>query len=70
MIGLLRLAAIGAIGFAFYRYASPKFRKTSLGCPEVRDAGPETMTSPPQSWSRTDETIDESFPASDPPSTY
>lgn len=70
MIGLLRLAAIGAIGFALYRYAVPKFRKTNAGCPEVRDAGPENMTSPPQSWSRTDETIDESFPASDPPSTY
>ncbi|MBM3606588.1 MAG: hypothetical protein FJX25_18330 [Alphaproteobacteria bacterium] len=37
---------------------------------EVRDAGPEQMKSPPQDWDIVDETVDESFPASDPPSTY
>ncbi|GLK44990.1 hypothetical protein GCM10017612_29100 [Novosphingobium resinovorum] len=70
MMGLLRLAVIGTVGVALYRYAGSKFRITSNDRPPVRDAGPENMTSPPQSWSRTDEAIDESFPASDPPSNY
>lgn len=36
----------------------------------VRDAGPEQMRSPPPDWDEVDEAVDESFPASDPPSTY
>lgn len=35
--------------------------------PEVRDAGTEAMANPPKKWNETDETSDESFPASDPP---
>lgn len=71
-MGIMRLAAAGAIGFAFYKYAVKKAGEPTAdrGCPEVRDAGPESMTSPPKSWSATDEALDESFPASDPPSTY
>lgn len=33
----------------------------------VRDAGPDNMDYPPRSWDRVDQSIDESFPASDPP---
>ncbi|SMF65440.1 hypothetical protein [Allosphingosinicella indica] len=33
----------------------------------ARGAGPEEMRDPPAKWSRTDEALDESFPASDPP---
>jgi hypothetical protein len=36
----------------------------------VRDAGAGQMRNPPQDWDRVDEWGDESFPASDPPSTY
>jgi hypothetical protein len=36
----------------------------------VRDAGPESMRDKPNNWGRTDERSDQSFPASDPPSTY
>jgi hypothetical protein len=36
----------------------------------VRRAGRKTMDMPPASWSKTDEEIDESFPASDPPGNY
>jgi hypothetical protein len=35
--------------------------------PEIRDAGPAAMHSPPKSWDEVDEASDESFPASDPP---
>lgn len=34
---------------------------------QVRNAGLEEVRDPPAQWSRTDETLDESFPASDPP---
>jgi len=35
-----------------------------------RDAGPEHMENPPETWDKVDQAIDESFPASDPPATY
>ena len=37
---------------------------------EVRPAGRKAMKFPPKTWSIVDEQSDESFPASDPPSTY
>lgn len=36
----------------------------------VRPAGRKTMDMPPATWSKTDEEVDESFPASDPPGNY
>lgn len=36
----------------------------------VRPAGRKAMEDPPSTWSRTDEELDESFPASDPPGNY
>jgi hypothetical protein len=38
--------------------------------PHVRDAGPQNMQAPPNRWDSVDQTIDESFPASDPPGNY
>jgi hypothetical protein len=32
----------------------------------ARNAGAEDMRDPPKEWSRTDQAVDESFPASDP----
>lgn len=38
---------------------------------DVRDAGPSAMRDVPQrEWTETDEDLDESFPASDPPGGY
>lgn len=36
----------------------------------VRPAGRKTMDLAPSTWSKTDEEVDESFPASDPPGNY
>ena len=36
----------------------------------VRPAGRKTMDMPPEKWSKSDEEVDESFPASDPPGNY
>ncbi len=36
--------------------------------PKIRDAGPANMDHPPRRWDKVDEAMDESFPASDPPS--
>ena len=36
----------------------------------IRPAGPENMRNPPKTWDKTDEELDESFPASDPPANY
>lgn len=70
-MGLIKMAAAGAAGYALYKYATreAETRQNSQYTP-VRDAGPENMSVQPQRWSKTDEAIDESFPASDPPSTY
>lgn len=43
-------------------------RKDAPKVPPVRDAGPEHMENPPRKWDKLDEALDESFPASDPPS--
>lgn len=77
---LLKLAAIGAIGYAGYRYftreahsnhAAYATRQASGNHTDVRDAGPEAMRDSGQrEWTRTDQASDESFPASDPPGNY
>jgi len=70
-------AALVGAGVLAYR-AMKKNKQNSEGeqlqahppMPNVRDAGAENMTSAPQGWNNTDERSDESFPASDSPSTY
>ena len=80
-MGLLKMAALGALGYAGYKYyekskgsshAAFAPGQTSEGnFTQVRDAGPRAMGDKPvREWSKADEISDESFPASDPPSTY
>lgn len=74
---MLRLLALGALGYAGYRYyqnatggSQPAFARNQ-GDVRIRDAGPESMRdTPTREWSRIDEDSDQSFPASDPPANY
>jgi len=80
---LLKLAALSAIGYVGYRYFTRDTNAGHAGHPafaegqasgshqDVRDAGPEAMRDPVQrEWTATDQQLDESFPASDPPGNY
>lgn len=80
-MGLFRFAALGAAAYAAYRYVTrqqphdsrPAFAHGETSGPnfaKVRNAGPDGMRSDPPEWDATDQASDESFPASDPPSTY
>ena len=80
-MGLLRMAALGALGYAGYKYYErQQADKNEAFAPgqaggsnfsQVRNAGPDAMADPPKrGWQKTDEELDESFPASDPPANY
>ncbi|MEM7689608.1 MAG: hypothetical protein AAF291_11355 [Pseudomonadota bacterium] len=75
-----RAMAAGGFGFAAYQllqkrnqkkhaaYASHQVQESDT---DVRDAGPDAMRDPSdREWSKTDEELDQSFPASDPPANY
>jgi len=72
---LLGMAALAGVGVLAYRAMKKRQNQDQqlqplAATPPVRDAGPEAMRDTPRQWGRTDERSDESFPASDPPSTY
>ena len=77
---ILGLLAIGAAAFGLLRRGSAAHHgghaafaddQEKGGDNPVRDAGPDAMRDPTQrEWSGVDEASDQSFPASDPPSTY
>lgn len=75
-MALLKLAALGALGYVGYKYyEGQKGDRAAFagnqGDASVRDAGPESMRDKPRrGWNKADEASDQSFPASDPPSTY
>ena len=78
-MALLKLALAAGTGYALYRYATrikvvhrAAFAdgEANGGRVDVRNAGPAAMRSEPPHWDKVDEASDESFPASDPPSTY
>lgn len=67
---LLGMAALAGLGVLAYRAMKRWADESGTAGPSVRDAGPAAMRDRPRQWSRTDERVDESFPASDPPGTY
>ncbi|HEY7805882.1 MAG TPA: hypothetical protein VIC34_01655 [Croceibacterium sp.] len=82
-MALLKLAALGALGYVAYRYyqhqeseseSAPAFAAGQPGgenFAKVRDAGPEAMADKPRrEWDMADQQSDESFPASDAPGNY
>lgn len=72
---LLRLATLGALGYAGYKYYESQqkprsgvaYAKGQTG--HIRDAG-AAATRSQDKMSRTDERLDESFPASDATAKY
>ena len=80
-MALVKLAGLGALGYVAYKFYdnqkadSPAAFATGQAGEEnfakVREAGPDAMADKPtREWSKTDEEVDESVPASDPPSNY
>ena len=80
-MSLIKTALLGAAGYVAYKYyrshngprdaALADGQDAGASGVRVRDAGPDAMADPPrQGWSKVDQRIDESFPASDPPATY
>jgi hypothetical protein len=80
-MALFKLAVAGIAGYAFYKYATRDnaAENVALASGEgahsgsfsnVRNAGPDSMRDKPDDWHKVDQASDESFPASDPPSTY
>jgi hypothetical protein len=72
---LLGMAALAGVGVLAYREMQKRKQRSQMqaqpvAAPPVRDAGPDAMRDKPRRWNSTDERSDESFPASDPPSTY
>jgi len=71
----LVMIALGLAGAAYAFRPRPAYRGQGSGTKSpyqpVRNAGPEEMTLPVgREWTKVDEAVDESFPASDPPATY
>jgi hypothetical protein len=80
-MNILRTAAIGGLFYGLWHFlrgqqhqppaAFAHGQEPGPNVSKVRDAGPEAMRdTPKRPWTKTDEEIDESFPASDPPSNY
>ncbi|MGB3167466.1 MAG: hypothetical protein WBA68_11900 [Alteraurantiacibacter sp.] len=78
---LIKLAALGALGFAGYKYwekqnsRNEAFADGEAGgenFAQIRNAGPKAMKDTPEkdTWDKVSEESDESFPASDPPANY
>lgn len=74
---LLKLAAVGGLGYLAYRQYDRHRNKGRAAFAadepdgDVRNAGPEAMRDKPEEpWDEVDQEVDESFPASDPPANY
>ncbi len=70
----LALLAVGLAGAAYALRPRPERSRrgstTKSSMNPVRNAGREEMVIPPRHWDKLDESLDETFPASDPATTY
>jgi hypothetical protein len=64
---LLAAAGLALAGLAYATRSRPRAAPATM---PVRNAGPDEMRDPPRRWDRTDEALDETFPASDPVTKY
>ena len=80
-MSLLQWAVAGAAGYAIWRAVQKNKTEQAPAAfaqgeepggnfSQVRSAGVEGMRADPKRWDKIDQASDESFPASDPPSTY
>jgi hypothetical protein len=79
-MSLIKLGLFGAAGYGLYKYLSGRGSEQHAAfahdevapgnSTQVRNAGVDAMRDTPPRWNKTDDTLDQSFPASDPPSTY
>ena len=74
---LLKLVTLGVLGYVGYKYYESRNTRAAFATGQasrenaVRDAGPEAIRDMTRAeWTKEDQAIDESFPASDPPATY
>ena len=76
-MGLLRMAALG--GLAYWGYNKYKESQGGNGAAfsssqpdgQFRNSGPGAMRDEPKrEWTKTDEEMDQTYPASDPPANY
>jgi len=79
---LFKLLGLGVLALGAYRFFTGRRRRRhghaafasnqpQSSHMDVRDAGPQAMRDSVQRpWTETDEDLDESFPASDPPEGY
>ncbi|NKJ43019.1 MULTISPECIES: hypothetical protein [unclassified Novosphingobium] len=81
-MSLFQWAAAAAAGYVIYRAVRKKGDEATSPAAfapgetpgenfsKVRSAGTQGMRSDPPKWDKQDDVVDESFPASDPPSNY
>ena len=77
-MGLIRTGLVGAIGyFGYKKYKESQIDDNGVAFADgqpvgsTRNAGPGAMGDKPKGkWSKTDEEMDQTFPASDPPANY
>ena len=77
-MALIKLAFASAVAYGLYRYMKNEKQgmsraafatgESTPGTVDVRNAGQEAMASDIEDWDNLDQASDESFPASDPPS--
>jgi len=85
LIQTAALGALGYVGYRYYKSQQSRSAAATVGgapaafaedegtgrnFAKVRSAGTQGMRSDPPNWDKTDQAVDESFPASDPPATY